>query len=106
MYPVLFHQTEYILVLLSKDIMKTAEEIMLMCKQPTAIIPRLLWLPNFLRHTTITVTAIIGTPKDRVQCDTSSVSNSEFKESLVIAPNQHVTEEAIPLKLLLLTIIK
>ena len=47
-----------------------------------------------------------GTLKDRVQCDTSSVSNSEFKESLVIAPNQHVTEEAIPLKLLLLTIIK
>lgn len=50
MYPVLFHQTEYILVLLSKDIMKTAEEIMLMCKEPTAIIPRLLWLPNFLRY--------------------------------------------------------
>lgn len=32
-----------------------------------------------------------GTLKDRVQCDTSSVSNSEFKESLVIAPNQYVT---------------
>ena len=47
-----------------------------------------------------------GTLKDRVQCDTSSVSNSEFKESLVVAPNQHVTEEAIPLKFLLLTIIK
>ena len=32
-----------------------------------------------------------GTLKDRVQCDTSSVSNSEFKESLVIAPKQYVT---------------
>ena len=32
-----------------------------------------------------------GTLMDRVQCDTSSVSNSEFKESLVIAPNQYVT---------------
>ena len=32
-----------------------------------------------------------GTLKYRVQCDTSSVSNSEFKESLVIAPNQYVT---------------